>query len=323
MRTERPRPAGASAQSRRLYWLRQMHATLIAEISSAEEFAAASQGWLTGAVAEVFPALQERLRTRPLVRVIPRSERDMHVPLGQSGQVLAELTTYRKHPAFNGREVQYSEAAWQRMLAALAEYPFAVRVSLYPLDDRGFQQDGGWGYVGVERDFHAPTWTSFTFTADAEDGGWPQSEETQHKWAEFVKGQAARIGACAGGMTDDVWPGEFALQLATENLRPDVSDSRQVLRGYTWVTIIAPELAVRLGRAEALRQSGAFYEVSPLPNGALWLRATPAINDFTGERVRRVFKALAPVLLTGTAEDRCDESFRIVEGVDAADFRPS
>ena len=77
------------------------------------------------------------------------------------------------------------------------------------------------------------------------------------------------------------------------------------LRGYSWVTVVAAELAGRLGGAEALRASGAFYEVSELRDGVLWLRATPTINDFTGKRVRRVFDALAPVLLPGLAPRPC------------------
>jgi hypothetical protein len=81
------------------------------------------------------------------------------------------------------------------------------------------------------------------------------------------------------------------------------------------------ELADRLGGAGALEQTGAFYEVSTLSTGAVWLRATPSINEFTGEKIRRVFEALAPVLLTGVARDRWSEKFRIIEGVDAAGYR--
>ncbi len=59
-----------------------------------------------------------------------------------------------------------------------------------------------------------------------------------------------------------------------------------------------------------------------LPNGALWLRATPTINEFTDDRVRLVFEALAPVLVTGVARFRLPgETYRVVEGVDAADYR--
>ena len=50
-----------------------------------------------------------------------------------------------------------------------------------------------------------------------------------------------------------------------------------------------------------MEASGAFYEVSTLRNGGLWLRATPTVNEFTGDRIRAVFEALALVLITGVA----------------------
>ena len=94
------------------------------------------------------------------------------------------------------------------------------------------------------------------------------------------------------------------------------------MRGYSWVTVVTPELAARVGGAEVLRGSNAFCDVAALPTGALWLRATPTINEFTGDRVRLVFDALAPVLVTGAAKFRIPgETYRLVEGVNAADYQ--
>jgi hypothetical protein len=197
-------------------------------------------------------------------------------------------------------------------------------ITVNTLDDRGWPVDWAEAHVGVARDSSAPEWVEFTFGAPAVGTGWPESEQIQDMWAQFVKGQAARMGACAGSMTDDTpGGGETALERALHReVRPLGGDLREVLRGYSWVTIVAPELASRLGGAGALAASGAFYEVSPLPDGSLWLRATPTINEFTGDRIRRVFEALAPVLPTGTARlEYKSERYRIVEGVDAADYR--
>ncbi len=297
--------------------LQEMNATLIAEIGSAEEFAALSREWLAGTLAEVFPGLYEGLRTRPSA-TLPSDVEGR--PWGEPGQVLGILEIGREDPVFRQRMTLYSEDAWRRFLARLAGYPFSASVSITPLDDHGFPLYGDWAYVKVARDVLSPAWVSFEFTAPAVYTGWPESGQMQDRWAEFVKGQAARTGACAGGMTDDITPGDTALERATGTWTW-IRDSCQVLRGYTWVTVVAAELAGRLGGAEALRASGAFCEVSPLRDGSLWLRATPAISDFTGERVRRVFEALAPVLLTGVARFENDRSYRIVEGVDAADYR--
>jgi len=178
--------------------------------------------------------------------------------------------------------------------------------------------------VGVTREQSTPAWTSFRFAARGEDTAWPGSGPVQDRLAEFVQRQAARLGVIAGSMTDDISPGgHTALERALHRgFRPLGGDLREVLRGYTWVTILAPELAARLGGAGALAASGAFAEVTELPNGALWLRATRTIDEFTGDRVRRVFEELAPVLLTGNAKlEYNGEIYRIVEDVDAADYR--
>jgi hypothetical protein len=56
----------------------------------------------------------------------------------------------------------------------------------------------------------------------------------------------------------------------------------------------------------------------------LWLKATTAINEFTGDRVRAVVEALAPILVTGQTKLRFDHKRhppRLAEGVDAADYQ--
>ncbi|MFY1690402.1 hypothetical protein [Plantactinospora sp. WMMB782] len=74
---------------------------------------------------------------------------------------------------------------------------------------------------------------------------------------------------------------------------------RTRLRGYEWVTICPRELAATLGGAERLRATGAFAEVRPLRHGGLLLRATDDPADYQADRVREVFRALAPVLPPG------------------------
>ncbi|HVB42580.1 MAG TPA: hypothetical protein VNF47_07705 [Streptosporangiaceae bacterium] len=53
---------------------------------------------------------------------------------------------------------------------------------------------------------------------------------------------------------------------------------------------------MRLGGAAPARASGAFCEVSELPDGSLWLRATPTLTEFTRDRLLAVSKALTPIL---------------------------
>ena len=157
-------------------------------------------------------------------------------------------------------------------------------------------------------------------------GGWPASAVLQDRWAGFVQQQAARVGACAGFMSDDGAPG-FRTALEEAIFSPDNAypyRRRKVLYGYSWVTIVPPELAARLGGAAALVDCGAFHDVRELPDGSVWLRATPTINEFTGERVRAVFEALAPVLMRGRTKFMFAQKQwppRLVEGVNAADYQ--
>jgi hypothetical protein len=313
-------------------WLEKMHAELVAEGGSPEAFAELGRGWLTGCMDEVFGPLARRLREDPVSKATVQVWDDVN-GVGQAGpdQVFGELITYRKS-VFNAGRVWYSQRSWDRFLDGLSKGPFGVRVRMIPMDGAGFpawrstMARSGVCDIGVMWDQLSPGWVRFSFSAEAgKPPDWPESGEMQESWAGFVRRQAARMQACAGGMTDD-WAfggGHTTVQRTTTaaNLLLRVDQSREALQGYSWVTVIAPEAAARLGGAVAMSGTGAFCEVQELPNEALWLRATPVINDFTGDRVRAVFEALAPVLITGTVNTRPGEPFRLVDGVDAADYR--
>jgi hypothetical protein len=309
--------------------LERMHAELAAEVESPEAFAELARGWFTGCMDEVFGPLSLRLREDPVTKASVRAL-DVEGRIEQAGpdQVLGELLTYRKQSGVTPTEVLYSQLAWDRFLNSLSKNPSGLEVSIVPLNGEGFRLYQAWCSIEARWDRLSPGWARFSFSAGAGPlTNWPESRDIQASWAGFVRRQAALMSACAGSMTDDVWPGgDTALQRTTNsvpsNLLLKISQSREVLLGYSWVTVVAAELAARLGGVAAMSASGAFCEVEEMPGGALWLRATPAINDFTGDRVRRVFEALAPVLITGTAKiEHRSEMFRIVEGVDAADYR--
>ena len=71
--------------------------------------------------------------------------------------------------------------------------------------------------------------------------------------------------------------------------------ARVALRGYDWVTVTPPELAERLGGADALRATGAFHRVIGLAHGGLLAQATGSPRDFTRQAARAVADALRPV----------------------------
>jgi hypothetical protein len=161
--------------------------------------------------------------------------------------------------------------------------------------------------------------------APADLVSWP-SPAVQDEWVSFAETWATRLDACYGHLTDDASNTlGTALEMATQTLGidpPAVPRCHEVLRGYSWVTVCAAELAQRLGGAPALTASGAFYQVRDLPGGRVLLRATPLLEEYEGPAVERAFRALAPVLLPGRVDPkRAPLNARLLLGADAADHR--
>lgn len=75
--------------------------------------------------------------------------------------------------------------------------------------------------------------------------------------------------------------------------------AREVLRGYSWITIAPESVGDRLGGLAYFRGSGAFHDVATLAHGGFWLQATERFEVFGGSRADAVFRALAPVLPSG------------------------
>lgn len=68
------------------------------------------------------------------------------------------------------------------------------------------------------------------------------------------------------------------------------------LRGFSWITVVPPRVAVRLGGASALADTKLFHEVRPLAHGGVLLRATEHLTEYDDAKAAQVFGLLAPVL---------------------------
>lgn len=93
-----------------------------------------------------------------------------------------------------------------------------------------------------------------------------------------------------------------------------VAQTRTVVRGYSWLTIVSEEIGERLGGLEGLSATDAFHDVAHLTNGGYWLLATSSFQDYQIPQARRVAQALAPALPKGTPRERApwDEPNMIV-----------
>jgi hypothetical protein len=216
-----------------------------------------------------FPDLLAALRERPVTGSARRVLSGAVDPPGKPGQVFGITSMSFAGPVSWESVSLYSARSWKAVLANLDRNPFTVLVQVKPLD-------GHSAVIHLNRGRHQPTWARFSFSASAQGTGWSANPQLPERWAAYCRARAATLGACAGSMTDDIGPGfDAAMRRAMSTRLAPISSANEALRGYSWVAVLAAELASRLGGADRLASTGAFYEVSPLPDGSLWLRATP------------------------------------------------
>ncbi|MEV0440835.1 hypothetical protein AB0I84_46785 [Streptomyces spectabilis] len=213
--------------------------------------------------------------------------------------VLLEPTERRQKPY----EVPWTPKNWTAFLRDLAAMPGHASVGLRTIGRDG-DPDEPWLDVSVVREHETSERVSLVASRTTEEFTDPGARHgAQRRWSEFFRTQVRRHeGILYGNITDDgeSVTGRTALEtdlgLLLEDTFPHLDT---VLRGYAWWTVCPPGVVAALGGIDALRGSGAFHEVEPLPGGGASLRATEDIWAYGPERVREVFLALAPVLPEG------------------------
>jgi hypothetical protein len=314
----------------------RLQADIVARAASREEFATLAGGWLTATREELLPEFDRGLKAGPSLAFDHRTDR--YASMGPAGGAAGDLHVITKPTTLGGSTARYSDRAWEQLLGRLGRtYPFHISLTASALDGRSqYASPQSSLLIGVHRLHEHPEWVTLHVQhalggAGEAEARLPYPHEAQPRWAEFTRNWAARADACYAHVTDDATnSGRTALERATARTpdpsgRPRTPETtiprcHEVLRGYSWVTVCAPELAARLGGAGALSASGAFVEVAELPGGQVFLRATRFIEDYQGDAVRRVFETLAPVLLAGRSR-RPSRGGRLVEDVDAADYQ--
>lgn len=300
-----------------------LHAELVLQPGSRGEFARLARAWLTEARARLFPELNTVLGAAGPSGEPPEED---DAPWGPPNGVWARLVVRRQPQAIGGVSVPYSPRSWRQALESLERNPpFQIRLEMMPLDAAGRPLDAGPPAVlAVQRSQFDPRWARFEAEAPDRLTGWADSPGWPRSWAGFVRAQAAATGAQYGHVSDDATSHGTALERAVLGVTaepPDIPRVRVVLRGYSWVTIVAAPLAERLGGAAALTASGAFSHVGGLPDGQVFLQATPDLAEYEGVAIRRVFGVLAPILRPGRPDPEAVSGgrARLVLDQDAAD----
>ncbi|GAA4509141.1 hypothetical protein GCM10023191_069910 [Actinoallomurus oryzae] len=226
-------------------------------------------------------------------------------PWGEPGGLWASLLRFNQsHGKATGKRV-WSPRAWDEFIAALDDLPLGVELRIFELDENGiWTQDKV--TVSMQRVSPDGQWFRARCVVTAGPLG-PKNRVAKFGANDMVgllRDCSADIPATFGCVTDDGGAHgttglEDRLYISAE---AGIQSSPEILRGYPWITICPPGLAERLGGLAAIRATGAFYEVSSLRAGGLWLQATERIEDYEGEALRRVFRVLAPVLPPGRPE---------------------
>jgi hypothetical protein len=226
------------------------------------------------------------------------------------------ITRYGKTgPRQTGKVIDEGSLAWAQKEAAKGVAGLALGLNV--LDSSGMPGERIIRFEGqmVEG---SSTWCQVWFEAPETDLLGPGRQAV---WLEFLRGFCEDVNPSYGQVSYD-----YGVRLVTAleavtgppwtTSDRAVVNSRDALRGYDWLTVCADELAAQLGGVEGLRGTGAFSEVERLGAGGVWLLATEQYEEYGGQHVEAVWRALAPVLLKGTpSRERAESSeypFRLV-----------
>lgn len=129
--------------------------------------------------------------------------------------------------------------------------------------------------------------------------------------SESLPGDVRRLVGFMVDFLDDIDPAfgaasiEFKNNMDTEldrALRRDEDDSiaqsREFLRGYSWLTVIPKELVARLGGVRALREAP-LAAVYPLTAGGVVVLASSTPSGYDDVAMRGLFRTVSPVLPPG------------------------
>jgi hypothetical protein len=161
-------------------------------------------------------------------------------------------------------------------------------------------------FVRADREQEAPDWLLLNTWGTARL--FVGTAARQQTLLGLVRSVAHRCGPTAGGVFPAVGAYSTPLEQRTKRRLPrNVEESRTFVRGYSWLTIIAEEIGQRLGGVSALRDTGAFHDVTHLDRGGYWLLATPSYAEYGLTEANAVYSALRSVLPPGAQPPTADD----------------
>ncbi|MFI5648113.1 hypothetical protein [Kitasatospora sp. NPDC051705] len=265
------------------------------EYAGAEALADLARRWLVeGAERLEGPTLQAVLDSTDLAE----DSLTKAVPCGPAGALwgfVSADTVNRRTGRITHRAKVLTRKNLPKLQTWLAGDVQLAELALYRLDGEGLPGEPLLR-MGVARDEDCEDWVRLSAQAPegrfgpAEQAGWT---ELLRDFAQEVDPSYAQIGyARTLGRT------EHEERVGPPLPGMTLPQSRRLLRGYEWLTVVPREIARELGGTAALA-AGGFHEVAELPGGAVLIRVTPEFDGFTGEAVERTWRVLKPALRPG------------------------
>jgi len=255
-------------------------------------------GWLEGGSRLIDAELVDDLAATKPSSDFPA---DPYAPWGPPGGAVGAFTVSRPLPSGRLGHSRRGASApgWRWLAEQVGRPPVEAAVLLRRLDDQGYPQS--FINMGVSSHFAAPGWVRLY----REVASTAMTPEVQSSCLMLVRTFADRIDP-SYGQVGPVHEGdrtalEACLPSAYGRNQPprSIVESRQWLRGYTWVTVLAREHVERLGGISVIAGSGVFHDVHGLPGGGAILQATQDFYDYDQAKAEQVFRVLAPVLRPG------------------------
>jgi hypothetical protein len=277
--------------------------------------------WFSGA----FEAMGGRLRAEVLAAE-PMSDynlrgRPVSEPYGKPGEVWSAIYTSVRGPrGVRMKSKAFSTKAWKAFLDGLSAVPYGAELLAITLDHAGFPNAFPSLRVGYTTNNDDDRWLFLKVKFGPELLDDP---EFQKSALSFVRSFADEWNLAHAEISYDRGSGRTAYETVFRG-QPDQTSrtSREVLRGYAWLTVCPQEIGDRLGGVEALRSSGAFAQVEALSKGGYWLLATENWRDFGQPAAERIFPVLAPALRPGEPRpDRPDDPPYYVSRRNAAELQ--
>jgi hypothetical protein len=265
---------------------------LSVECADAVGLARLGRRWLVEGVTQCASDLMEELKAQP--EQPPYGQRFRPVV---SNGVVGLLRVDPRFTMGSAGIRSYTEATWQWFVEQVdaGEY-FLAEIHLARLDSRCAMIEP-YVHLRIEKLPDLDGWVHVVLQTGKD---WLYANSTfRERCVDLAFGVAGEFDATFGNWTDDIaYRSSYEAELPTLTYLT-LPKSREFLRGYSWLTVVPPEIAKRLGGAAGLEATGQFVSVRPLVNGGVGLIACERPEDFTSETAERLEQVFRSVLIPG------------------------